>query len=200
MISFVRGSLNLVLQDRVEIDTGSFGLEIFVPSSVLGSLPPAGSDITLYTYMNVREDEMSLYGFPSRDALQMFRELISVNGIGPKGALQILSAFTPDALRLAILAGDAKTISKAPGVGIKTAQRLCMELKDKVDFLSADTDSFTASETFSPDTEGVKGEAVSALTVLGYTRSEAVKAVSGIDAQGKTTEDILKEALKIIAL
>ena len=94
MISFVRGTLNLVMQDRVEIDTGTFGLEIYVPASVHGTLPPVGSDVTLYTYLNVREDDMSLFGFPSRDALMMFRELISVNGIGPKGALGILSALS----------------------------------------------------------------------------------------------------------
>lgn len=200
MISFVRGDVGLIHDNAVEIDTGSFGLLVYTSSDVLSRLPAAGTDITMYTYMSVKEDDISLYGFLSRDELSMFTQLITVNGVGPKGALQILSAFTPSELRLLILAGDVKKIQSAPGVGAKTAQRIVMELKDKTnlaDALSDDQDGVpSAANSFYTEESEAKNEAVLALTALGYGSAEAIKAVSAFDSAGMDTEAILKEALK----
>ncbi len=200
MISFVRGTLAGVSENKIEIDTGALGYEVNVPASVLDELPPIGTEVKVYTYLSHKEDEMSLFGFTTKDALAMFKLLINVNGIGPRGALGILSVFTPVDLRFAVLAGDAKAISRAPGIGPKTAQRLIIELKDKVsleDGLAHFNDDVqpAAGKNNAADMSA-KNEAVVALTVLGYSNSEALKAVQGIDVTGMTTEDILKAALK----
>jgi len=132
MISYVKGPLVEVSGDRIVIETGNVGLEIRVPLSLLDELPKTGEQIKVYTYFQVREDAMSLYGFLHRQDREMFQQLLGVNGVGPKGALGILSALRPDDLRMAIISGDAKAISRAPGIGTKTAQRVILDLKDKV--------------------------------------------------------------------
>ncbi|MBQ6036729.1 MAG: Holliday junction branch migration protein RuvA [Lachnospiraceae bacterium] len=199
MISHLRGELTYVRENKVEIDTGALGFEVQVPMTVIDRLPGIGSPIELFTYMNVKEDEMSLFGFPDRDSLDMFKLLITVSGIGPKGALGILSSMTPSDIRFAVLSQDVKAISKAPGIGSKTAQRLIIELKDKVslsDGLEHMNDDVRPVGNASDSSE--KSEAIIALTVLGYSNTDAFRAVSGIDTAGKTTEEILKEALKRI--
>ena len=199
MISHLRGELTYIAENRVEIDTGAVAFEVQVPMSVIDRLPGIGSPVELYTYLNVKEDEMSLFGFANRDSLDMFKMLITVSGIGPKGALGILSSMSPSDIRFAVLSQDVKAISKAPGIGAKTAQRLIIELKDKVSLSDGfdhlnDSDSPAAQTA---DTEE-KSEAVIALTVLGYSNTDAYRAVQSVDAAGKTTEEILKEALKRI--
>ena len=146
MISYVKGPLVDIFEDTVVIEAGYIGLEIHVPLSVLDRLPEIGMETVLYTYFQVREDGMCLYGFLNRQDLQMFRQLISVSGIGPKGALGVLSAMTPDELRLAIITGDAKAISRAPGIGVKTAQRVILDLKDKIDMADVLPAQFAAEE------------------------------------------------------
>ena len=132
MIHFVRGILEETGNDYVVLDNHGIGFLIYTPSSVLDELPNRGETVRMYTYMYVREDQMTLYGFLNRDDLQIFKMLISVSGIGPKGALGILSTITPNQFRFAVISGDAKAISKAPGIGPKTAQKLIIELKDKL--------------------------------------------------------------------
>ena len=132
VISYIRGMLAEKAGDMIVVEAGQVGFGIRVPMTVLESLPPLGEEVRIYTHMQVKEDDMSLYGFLNRQDLEMFRQLIGVNGIGPKGALAILSALRPDDLRLAILTGDARAISRAPGIGAKTAQRIILDLKDKV--------------------------------------------------------------------
>lgn len=197
MISFIEGKIIELQDDRMIIKCNGIGYEIFIPSSIIQNLPGIGEKVCIHTYLYVREDAMLLYGFLKRDDLAMFRLLLTVSGIGPKGALGILSVITPDELRMAILAGDAKTISKAPGVGLKTAQRLIIELKDKVDI----TD-FRANEDNNSLMEGnrEKNDAIEALTELGYSASEALKAVNSIlDIENRNAEEILTAALKYIA-
>ena len=134
VISFIKGPLVEIVEDTVVIESGNVGFEIHVPLSVLEKLPGIGKETKLFTYFQVREDAMCLFGFLNRQDLQMFKQLISVNGIGPKGALGVLSALRPEELRRAIVSGDAKAISKAPGIGAKTAQRIILDLKkDKID-------------------------------------------------------------------
>ena len=179
------------------------GYQIFVPVPVLSELPPLGESVKIYTYFSVREDGMSLFGFLSRQDLAMFKQLIGVNGIGPKSALGILSALRPDVLRMAVASGDAKTISRAPGVGPKTAQRIILDLKDKIrpeDVLAGGLEeSLAVPEEISGVGQAGK-EAVEALTALGYSAAEAAGAVKKVKiTEEMTAEDVLKGALRHLA-
>ena len=200
MISFVRGRLAEVAESSCVVETAGLGMEINIPYTVLEELPHIGEEVILYTYFKIAEDAMSLYGFLSRRDEEMFERLISVSGIGPKAALAILSTLAPDDLRMAIAAGDAKAIAKAPGVGAKTAQRLILELRDKIDI----------AEIIGGGTSGAAGasaaaaggaparEAVEALTALGYSASEAARAVREAASEDMTSEDVLRAALKLL--
>ena len=200
MISYVKGILAEKAKDRIVVESGMMGIGIFVPMSVLEVLPPLGEEVKIYTHLQVREDDMSLYGFLSRSDLEMFRQLLGVNGIGPKGALGILSA-----LRLAVMTGDAKAISRAPGVGAKTAQRIILDLKDKVQAEDLLTPLLDGSAAVSPAAgNGLSGnavkEAVEALVALGYTNAEAVKAVKSANVtEEMDSEAVLKASLKYLA-
>lgn len=200
MISFVKGPLAEIDEDSIVIENGNLGLEVFVPLTVLTKLPSVGTEVKLFTYFQVREDAMCLYGFLDRQDLKMFKQLIRVNGIGPKGALGILSALEPDELRKAIVTGDAKGISKAPGVGAKTAQRIILDLKDKIDLEELLPESIPQESNSKPALEGVTGEAIDALTALGYSYAEASRAVRQVEmTDSMTVEDVLKTSLKYLA-
>ncbi len=203
MIQFVRGILDTVSENQIVVENQGIGFGILVPLSVVSALPQTGNEVKIYTYMHVREDAMQLFGFLTKDELAMFQLLITVSGIGPKGALGILSVMDADALRFAILADDAKSISKAPGIGVKTAGRLILELRDKVDFEEAiegtlDRGEMNAAGRSSAGENGAAAnEAIQALVALGYSSAEAVKAVKKVAAApDQTVEDILKAALK----
>lgn len=204
MISYVKGPLVGIEEDSIVVEAGSVGLAIHVPASLLPELPRLGEEVTVYTYFQVREDAMTLYGFLHKQDRDMFRQLIGVNGIGPKGALGILSALRPDDLRLAIVSEDVKALAKAPGIGNKTAQRLILDLKDKIsmdDVLSnlagaADMDAGAAAASMAGLKEAAR-EAVQALVALGYTNTEASRAVKQVEVlEGMTSEDVLKASLK----
>lgn len=196
MISYIKGELADIGQDHIVVENQGIGYQIHVPVSVLDEMPYIGSEVKVYTYMYVREDILCLYGFLSKDDLNVFKLLITVSGIGPKGALGILSAITPDELRFAILAGDTKAIAKAPGIGAKTAGRLIIDLKDKLNL----EDAFEAKLSHSSASEalgGSRSEAVLALTALGYGQAEALKAVKQCQATDDMgSDEILKLALK----
>lgn len=198
MISYIRGRLVDTQDQAIIIENQNIGYRIFVPASLLSEIPPIGEEMQVYTYLYVREDAIQLYGFLTKDDLYVFRLLLGVSGIGPKGALGVLSVITPDELRYAILAGDSKTIAKAPGIGAKTAQKVIIELKDKLSLeditgqQAADTPSGTSAGADSP-----AQEAILALTALGYTATEAARAVRNIQiVDDMDSEQILKEALK----
>ncbi len=199
MIHFVKGRLDTVSENMVVVENGGIGFEIMVPLSVVSSLPQTGNEVKIYTYTYVREDALQLYGFLTRDELSMFRLLITVSGIGPKGALGILSVMDADALRFAILADDAKSISKAPGIGAKTASKLILELKDKMDFEEAVTHVLDQGQAAGGVSDGgmAANDAIQALVALGYTSTEAVRAVKKVEITADmTVEDILKAGLK----
>lgn len=205
MIAFVKGILDTVEEDRIVIDHQGMGLELLVPGSILQELPQTGNEVKVYTYMHVREDLMQLYGFRTRDEKEMFKLLITVNGVGPKGALGILSVMDVDTLRFAILSGDAKSISKAPGIGSKTASKVILELKDKChleDMLehAAETRGSAEEEPVSgEDNKEARNDAIQALVALGYSATEATRAVRSVKATpDMTVEDILKQSLKAI--
>ena len=188
-------------EDMIVVEAGSVGYNIRVPLSVIDGLPGIGEEVRIYTYLQVREDAMSLYGFLTRQDLKMFRQLLGVNGIGPRGALGLLSALRPDDLRLAIISGDVKAISRAPGIGSKTAQRLILDLKDRISVDEMIPCQEAALEAKSRGGLGEAGnEAVSALVALGYSAMEASRAVRQVEiTESMTTEDVLKASLKYMA-
>lgn len=203
MYSYIRGELvEIPGEDWIVLEAQQIGYNIRIPSQVLDYLPGIGSEVKIYTYLHVKEDAHMLYGFLTRDDLEVFKLLLGVSGIGPKGALAILSVMSTDDLRFAVLSDDAKTIAKAPGVGNKTAQRVIIELKDKLRLEDVVEAKLTKAEA-APARSIVntkKNEAVEALVSLGYSSSDALKVLTGIEITEETTvEDILKEALKSMA-
>lgn len=199
MISYIKGELNEVFEDTVVVETNGIGYNIRVPGSVLDRLPSVGSSVRIYTYLYVKEDAMNLFGFLSRDDLSVFKLLLNVSGIGPKGALAILSTIGPDDLRFAVLSEDVKTISSAPGIGAKTAKRLIIELKDKLKLAEVFETALANKEKASSENDVLlaRNEAVEALVALGYASAQAMKAVQQVEnAEEKDSEQILKEALK----
>lgn len=200
MISYIRGELIAIEEEKVIVDVNGVGFGIFMPGQAMNMLPTIGEEVKLHTYMNVREDAIQLFGFLTRDDLNVFKLLIGVSGIGPKGGLSILSHLSPDDLRFAVMSHDVKAISGAPGIGKKTAEKLIIELKDKLsieDVLerAADTSSHVATNV----TNQIQSEAVQALVALGYGNAEALKAVKKVEVNEDTTvEDVLKLSLKYI--
>lgn len=203
MISFLKGILEDIEKDKAVFDVNGVGYGVFMPESDLQRLNRTGKALKIYTYLSVKEDAMQLYGFLSKDSLNIFKLLIMVNGIGPKVALGVLSAITPDELRIAVLSDDLKKITSAPGIGRKTAQKLILELKDKLS-IEDTVESFfeqNATETVSSNSVLLdhQNEAAMALIALGYQNSDAYKAVKKVEAtEDMTVEDILKQALRFM--
>jgi len=205
MIAYLYGTVAEIGEGYIILDVNGIGYELKVTGQTCEMLSGEVDKVKLHTYMHVKEDDVQLFGFLSKDDLQVFKLLITVNGIGPKGALGILSALTPDDLRFAVASGDVKAISRAPGIGAKTAQRVILDLKDKLKL----SDAF---EHFTNDTSAVlaamgdgaasaKSEAIQALIALGYSNTDAVRAVKKAgDTTGMDVEDILKLALKQMSL
>ena len=222
MIAFLRGYVASVYDGAAVIDVNGIGYEVRVSGETVQRLAAAGRDteVLVYTYTYLREDQIALYGFMSREDLELFRLLITVSGIGPKGGLALLSVGTADDLRFAIMTGDSKMIARAPGVGKKTAERLILDLRDKVagmhddSMLAIAAGAAGSSGWVSLAAAGGSGaavntdaasEAVEALSALGYSRAEATKAVRAAreDAQKagtdlSDTESILKAALRYL--
>ena len=203
LISYIRGILTEASGDGILVEAGGIGYEIRVPLSVLERLPRLGEEVKIHTFLQVREDGVGLFGFLDRGELAMFKQLLGVGGIGPKGALGVLTALKPDDLRLAVISGDAKAIARAPGVGIKTAQRIILDLKDKVSM----DDILPAADGSGPDSGGrgdallgaAAREAMEALTALGYSAMEASRAVGRVEVTGDmTAEDVLKQSLRFL--
>ena len=196
MISFVKGTVADIGENCLVVENGGIGYEIYMTGQDLGKAR-IGDEKKIHTFLYVREDILQLYGFFSKDDLGMFKLLIGVNGVGPKGALGILSGISADELRFAVLSDDVKTISKAPGIGKKTAQKMILELKDK---LAKEQTGFDARMgTLSPIPAGGKTqEAASALAVLGYSSQEISAALKGVDA-ALPVEEMIRIALKKMA-
>ena len=201
MYSYIKGILRDMDEESSVVETGGIGYHIYTTGQTFRYLPSVGEEVKVYTYLHVREDAMLLFGFLTKDELKIYKLLLGVSGIGPKGALAILSVMTTDDLRFAVLGDDAKAIAKAPGVGTKTAQRLILELKDKLNLEDAFEQKFEKTgEPAENHAQGTKNEAVQALVALGYSSSEALRALNGIEITEETdVEEILKMALKNMA-
>ena len=207
MYAYLKGTLEEVTEDNIVVEVNGIGYNVKVSTTTADLLPGLGNEIKIYTYTLVREDTFSLYGFLTRDDLEIFKKLITVNGIGPKGGLAILSVMSADALRFAIMAGDAKSIAKAPGVGSKTAERVILDLRDKISLedtlhvFGTENDSHSMTTGTLPggaaSDNAMKKEAIEALVALGYSASDATAAVKKVELTEDTTvESLLKLALK----
>jgi Holliday junction DNA helicase RuvA len=198
MISHLKGILEHVDKAHLVVDVGDVGYQVHVSSSTLARLPKLGEKIHLYTYQVVREDDISLYGFLAKEERSLFALLLTVNGVGPKVSLAILSGFPIDKLVTAITQGNVDLISTVPGIGKKTAQKLVIELKEKVAKAYAIRPSDMAVGI--QGDEPVVSDAISALISLGYSPREARDAIlrSGIDLSSQSVEDVIKQALKAL--
>lgn len=196
MIATLRGNLIYFDSSSVIVECGGVGFKCTTTSATLGSLPDLGEEIFLYTYMAVREDAMDLFGFSTVDEMEAFKMIISVNGVGPKIGIALLSEFTPNQLYLYIGSNDAKMLTSASGVGIKLAQRIVLELKDKVEKVG-----YISATDLKPKAKPQKtasDEAIAALMALGYNKGEASLAVGKIE-EDLPTDALIKQALKLLA-
>ena len=196
MYAYIKGQLVAKKTDRIVIETGGIGYNVFYPVGRISMLPSIGSEVKIYTYTSVREDALQLYGFGSEEELELYKQLLAVSGIGPKVALSLLSTLTPGEIRVAIISGDTKTLCKAPGFGKKNAERLIVDLKSKVS--AEDMIGFLpqAEEDIAME-DGVMTETVQALTALGYPVKDARAAVIKASKEDTAdTETMLKVALR----
>ena len=201
MITYIRGILEGMEEDKVIVDVGGVGYGIYMAGTAMGRLPALGKEVKIHTHLHVKEDLMQLYGFLTRDELRVFRLLIGVSGIGPKGGLGILSALGPDDLRFAVASNDVKAIQAAPGIGKKTAEKLILELKDKFDLQEAFEQKLAGNQAAAAVRQAGEPDsfqdAVQALTALGYSGTEALQAVKKVEiTEGMDSEAVLKAALK----
>lgn len=195
MYDYIKGQYKGIFKDYVTVENNGIGYKIFTSGNTMAQMPSLDGEVILYLTQIIREDFMGLYGFSTREELELFQTLITISGIGAKASLSLLSASTPDRLKIAIIQENEAVLLKAPGIGKKTAQRLILELKDKlkVDHMIIDSEK-SKEET---DMEKHVGEAMAALITLGYTEREAKGALKNID-QSKAVEGIIKDALKYL--
>ena len=200
MYAYIKGSLEIKTLGYVVVEANGVGYKIFMSESAIDRLGEVGETVKIYTYLRVREDEMSLYGFITNEELHMFELLLSVSGIGAKSAISILSNITPSSFALAVITDDVASIKSLPGIGVKTAQRIILELKDKVK-ASEDTNKEELETMLNKKEENMEtvSEAIAALQVLGYSRKEVEKALEKFEKKDLTVEEIIRKALNNLA-
>ncbi len=200
MFSYIKGSLEVKTNGYIVIETNGIGYKIFMSETSIEKLGEIGSTVKVHTYLKVREDDISLFGFNTNEELRMFELLLSVSGIGAKSAITILSNISPSSFALAVISNDVNTLKKLPGIGIKSAQRVILELKDKLkteDSISKFETSIEVKEAIKED--GKVTEAISALQVLGYSRKEIDTAIEKLDLASLSVEDIIRKGLNNLA-
>ena len=198
MISYIKGNLEAKNLDNVVIDVGGIGYKIFMSINSIERIGEIGTIVKVHTYKRVREDDISLYGFCTNEELRMFEQLIGVSGVGAKSALTILSNISPSSFALAIISGDVNTLKSLPGIGAKSAQRMILELKDKMKTQDAIQTEIMPTKTIV--TNDKVRDAVEALQVLGYARKDIDLAISNIDTKDLSVEEIIKQGLKYLGM
>lgn len=198
MISYIKGKLESKNIDNVIIEVGGIGYKIFMSSSAINRLGEIGTDVKIHTFMRVREDDISLYGFCTNEELRMFEQLLGVSGIGAKSALTILSNISPSSFALAIISGDLNTLKTLPGVGAKSAQRMILELKDKMKTQDAIETEFVPIKNVAKNDKAK--DAIEALQVLGYARKDIDIAIAKINTEELSVEEIIKQGLKYLGM
>lgn len=200
MISYLKGSLEVKNIDYIVIDVGGIGYKVYMSSNSINRLGEIGSSVKVYTYMRVREDDISLYGFCTSEELRMFEQLLGVSGIGAKSALTILANISPSSFALAIISGDINTLKNLPGIGAKSAQRMILELKDKM----KTQDGIQSEEVVNINSSYVNNnktkDAIEALQVLGYSRRDIEVVLSKIDVKDDQVEEIIRKSLKYLGM
>jgi len=199
MIGFLRGRLTAKHPPQLLVDVGGVGYEVEAPMSTFYGLPPTGSDVSLFTHLVVREDAHVLFGFGSERERRLFRELIKVSNVGPKLALSLLSGMSVDGFLLCIESQDADALVKIPGVGRKTAERLLIEMRDRIRNLTGFDGSKPVADAIVNSGSGAQSEAFSALVALGYKPAEVTRLLKSVDSAAKTTEDLIRGALQVAA-
>ena len=197
MISYIKGTLEIKAKDYIVVDVGGIGYKIFMSETAINELEK-GTEAKVFTYMRVREDDISLYGFLNNEELVTFELLISVGGVGAKSAITILSNITPSKFALAVITNDVNTLKKLPGIGAKTAARIILELKDKMKTEQGIEESKNEEIKEAIVLDNKANDAVEALCVLGYTRKDVEKVLSNIDTNKLTVEEIIKQGLKYL--
>ena len=199
MFSYIKGTLELKTLNYIVIDVNGVGFKIFMSESAIQRLDETGKNIKIYTHMQVREDDISLYGFITNEELRMFELLLSVSGVGAKSAINMLSSITPSKFALAVISNDVKTLTKIPGIGTKSAQRIILELKDKLKTEESITKDNVEIENNIIEDNKLE-EAIQALKVLGYTRQEIENVIKKIDTTNLSIEDIIRKALGYLGM
>lgn len=197
MISYIKGKLEIKSKDYIVVDVGGIGYKIFMSETAINELEK-GTEVKVFTYMRVREDDISLYGFLNNEELVTFELLISVGGVGAKSAISILSNITPSKFALAVITNDVNTLKKLPGIGAKTAARIILELKDKMKTEQSIEENKNEEIKEAIVLDNKANDAVEALCVLGYTRKDVEKVLSNIDTNKLTVEEIIKQGLKYL--
>lgn len=197
MISYIKGRLEIKSKDYIVVDVGGIGYKIFMSETAINELEK-GKEVKIFTYMKVREDDISLYGFLNNEELVTFELLISVGGVGAKSAITILSNITPSKFALAVITNDVNTLKKLPGIGAKTAARIILELKDKMKTEQSIEESKDEEIKEAIVLDNKANDALEALCVLGYTRKDVEKVLSNIDTNKLTVEEIIKQGLKYL--
>lgn len=200
MISYLKGSLEVKNIDYIVIDVGGIGYKVYMSSNSINRLGEIGSNVKVYTYMRVREDDISLYGFCTNEELRMFEQLLGVSGIGAKSALTILANISPSSFALAIISGDINTLKNLPGIGAKSAQRMILELKDKMKTQDAIQSDEVVSINNSYINNDKTKDAIEALQVLGYSRRDIELVLSKIDVKDDSVEEIIRKSLKYLGM
>ena len=196
MFAYVKGSLEAKADNYVVIEAGGIGYKIYMPVPAINKLGEIGENVKVYTYYHVREDAINLYGFCSDEELKMFELLLSVSGIGAKSALGILAEVSPSNFALAIITNDVSKLVKIPGIGAKTAQRMILELKDKMKTVQAVNKDEKVENAIIE--EESTSEAMAALQMLGYNRKEIEKVFEKINTKGLKVEDLIRQSLAIL--
>lgn len=198
MISYIKGKLEAKNLDNVIVEIGGIGYKIFMSATSMDRLGEVGTEVKVHTYMRVREDDISLYGFCTNEELKMFEQLLGVSGVGAKVALSILANISPSSFALAIITGDLNTLKSLPGIGAKSAQRMILELKDKMKTQEAIETEFIPTKTAIKNDKAK--DAIEALQVLGYARRDIDLAISKIDTNELSVEEIIKQGLKYLGM
>ena len=198
MISYIKGNLEVKNLDNIVLDVGGIGYKIYMSGISIDRVGEIGSIVKVYTYMRVREDDVSLYGFCTNEELKMFEQLIGVSGIGAKVALTILANISPSSFALAIISGDVNALKSLPGIGAKTAQRMILELKDKMKTQDAIENEFIPTKIVVKNDKTI--DAIEALQVLGYARKNIEMAISNLNTKELSVEEIIKQGLKYLGM
>ena len=198
MLAYIKGTLEIKMTDYVVIDVGGLGYKVYMSAIGMEKLGNIGDKVKVYTYYRVREDDISIFGFKTQEELKMFELLISVSGVGAKSALVMLSCIEPSDFAIAVISNDVKVLTKVPGIGNKSAQRIILELKDKLKEEQLEEKLKDSSKKLKDNSENIN-EAISGLMVLGYSKKDIEKAFEHLDIDNLSIEDLIKKGLILLS-